>query len=326
MLTLPSAPPGLLAVLARRVFPCLLLGATLLLTACPKRTPWPQAEGLTAEVARKRLLKDGERRERMGAFIKARMDGLVGLLAKADVDVIVEVPTRVHFSVRSFFEQPMVVFATDGVTATVLDGTNEGGPAFYKGPVTSSLLSTFLRTPVWPQEAVSLFLGIAPVAGAKAEQIAIDEDTGTYSLALRPRRGDVSVITARLVDDALTKIETFGADGALRYRMTYSDFRPQDGVSIAHKWFFEATTDSGAVEGVHFVAEDAQFNGERFDDRAFALQIPPGREWRKLSDLQLSTSAPLPAAERSESDDANKSDAPPPPPASAPASVPGGDS
>lgn len=269
---------------------CLALVAT---TACPKRTPWPQADGLTAEVARKRLLKDGERRERMGAFLKARMDGLVGLLAKADVDVIVEVPTRVHFSVRSFFEQPLLVFATDGVSATVLDGTNEAGPAFYKGPVTSKLLSTFLRTPVWPHEVVALFLGIAPVAGAKAEQIAIDEDTGTYSLALRPRRGDVSVVTARLQDDALTKIETFDADGTLRYRMTYSDFRPQDGISFAHRWTFEATTDTGKVEGIHFVAEDAQFNGERFDDRAFALQLPPGMEWRKLSDLQIQSDAPV---------------------------------
>lgn len=282
-----SFGPRAAFVLHRLVVFTFVCGVLLTTTACPKRTPWPQADGLTAEVARKRLLKDGEQRERMGAFIKARMDGLVGLLAKADVDLIVEVPTRVHFSVRSFFEQPLLVFATDGVSATVLDGTNEAGPAFYKGPVTSKLLSTFLRTPVWPHEAVALFLGIAPVAGAKAEQIAIDEDTGTYSLALRPRRGDVSVVTARLQDDALTKIETFDSDGTLRYRMSYADFRPQDGIAFAHQWTFEVTTESGSVEKIHFVAEDAQFNGERFDDRAFALQLPPGLEWRKLSDLQI---------------------------------------
>ena len=265
---------------------CAMVAVLLLTsTACPRNSPWPQAKDLTAEKARLRLLKDSEHRERMGAFVKARMDGIVGVLAKVDVDLIVEVPTRVHFSVRSFFEQPLLVFATEGVTATVLDGTGKSGPVFYKGPVSSSLLSTFLRTPLWPAEVVSLFLGIAPVAGAKAEQMAIDDEKGTYSLALRPRRGDVSVVTARLVDDALEKIEVYGSDGKLRYRMTYSDFRPVGELTFAHRWFFEAATPEGTLEGVHFAAEEVEFNGARFDDRAFALQIPDGVEWRKISEL-----------------------------------------
>lgn len=273
-------------VVSRSALFSLLLAAPVLV-GCPHKTQWPQAKNLTAEIARKRLLKDGEQRERVSGQIKARMDGLKGLLAQADLDVILEVPTRVHISVRSFFEQPLVIFATDGVSATLMDGSQPGGPAFYKGPVTSGVLASFLRAPLWPNEVVGLFLGIAPVAGAKAEQMVIDDEAGTYSLALRPRRGNVSVVTARLLDDALQKIEVYEASGSLRYRMTYSDFRPVGGIGFAHAWRFEATTASGDIEAIKFSAVDVTVNGERFDDRAFAVQLPPGVEWRKISDLNL---------------------------------------
>ena len=63
------------------------------------------------------------------------------MTARQWIDVALESPARLHIAVRSFFEQPMQVFATDGATMTIFDSTHPEGPRFYRGAVTGHALS-----------------------------------------------------------------------------------------------------------------------------------------------------------------------------------------
>lgn len=247
-----------------------------LAAGCPRRTPVPGTEGLTPETARLRLEKEGMRRERMGGHLKARMDGLEGLLASADLDVIVEAPARLHIAVRSFFEQPMLLLVTDGVHLSILDTSQDSGPIFRTGVVDGSAFRHLLPFDVWPQELVALFLGVAPAAGALPRQLGIDERAGTYSVGLLEPGGRISVVDARLSDDALVRWRALDKTGRLLFDATYSDFEEMGGVTFAKRMRLALPDVDGGEQALRFEALDVEVNGEPYDPRAFELSPPPG--------------------------------------------------
>jgi hypothetical protein len=264
----------------------LLLTCALALfaTGCPLRPALPRIDNLTPETARLRLSKEGMRRARMGGHIKARMAGIEGLLASADLDVLVEQPARLHISVRSFFEQPMLTLATDGVYLTMLDATDEAGPVFRRGVVDGRAFSRVLPFEVWPAELVALFLGVAPVAGASARQLAIDEKAVTFSIGLKEPNGRSSVLTARLVDDALVRWRSWDPDGNELFDAEYGDFKEAGGVPFAHRITLTLPELDGSKRSVVFQAKEIEVNGAPYDPRAFALATPPGMTAQPLSE------------------------------------------
>ncbi len=271
---------------------------------CPK-APLPEVERLTSpEVARLRLEKEGARRERMSGHVKARMDGLQGLFASADLDVLIERPARLHIAVRSFFQQPMLVLATDGVFLSGFDATGPAGPIFLKDVVDGRTFERLVGVEIWPQDLVALFLGVPPAAGAEARQLAIDEKAGTYQVGLIEPQGFASVVTARLTDDAMVRWQRYDAEGHALFDAQYSDFeysdfehsdfqrsdlQPHDlevrgGVPFAHKLRLELPgSREDAPRAVRFEAKDIELNGAPFDAAAFRIEPPPGVQPRPLS-------------------------------------------
>jgi hypothetical protein len=269
---------------AARVFAAAALAVLTLtsLIGCPQRVSIPELEGLTAETARRRIEIDGQRRERMSGLVKARLDGIEGLFASADIDVLVEQPARLHLAVRSFFEQPMLVLATDGVFLTILDSTQETGPVFYRGVVDGRAFARVLPLEVWPSELVALFLGVAPVAGSQASQLIIDDKARTYAIGLREPNGRASVITARADDDALVRWQSYDASGTLLFDARYEDHVEQDGIAFAKTLRLSLPSEGETERTVRFEAKEVEFNGAPFDARAFALEPPPGMPVRPL--------------------------------------------
>lgn len=267
--TLPFASASLLALVA--------------LVGCPRPT-LPEIERLTSpEVARVRLEKEGARRERLSGHVKARMDGIQGLFASADLDVLIERPAKLHIAVRSFFEQPMLVLATDGVFLSGYDATG-GSPVFLKDAVDGRTFERLVGVEIWPQDLVALFLGVPPAAGADARQLAIDEKARTYQLGVVEPQGFVSVITARLEDDAMVRWQRYDASGSPLFDARYSDFEVRGGVPFAHTVRLELPgAREGATRGVRFEAKDVEVNGAPFDPAAFRIPPPPGVTPRPLA-------------------------------------------
>jgi hypothetical protein len=250
--------------------------ALVLAIACGcRRTPVEVPTDLDPEKARLRLEREGARRTRISSLTKARMDGIQGLFASAKLDVALETPGRLHIAVRSFFEQPMQVFATDGVTMTVFDSTHPEGPRFYRGPVTGDALSGLFPVEVWPQDVVALFLQIAPAAGAQARELAVEPKKGSYQVGLLEPSGHVSVVDARLDDDALLRWRRYSGDGALLFDATYEDIRPVADVPLAHRIRLLVPSEDQEARVV-FELREPVLNGPELDPALFELQAPPG--------------------------------------------------
>lgn len=258
-----------------------LLGMAFLCCACAK--PWlrPAEPERSAEEARRRLQEKGEERVRMSGFLRARMSGLSGLLSSADVDVAVETPAKVFLSVRSFFNQPMYVVATDGTRATAIDATG-GQSVFLSGPATANAFEELLGAQLWPYEAVAVFLAIAPAAGAQANGIRYDHRKGTYTLLLREASGRRSEVRARIADDALVSWVAYHPDGKAAFSVTYSKLALQNGLVFPQKWELEAQGPNGS-QSVVFEAVDLTLNGEAFVPELFQLIAPPGAPHQPIS-------------------------------------------
>lgn len=266
-----------------------LIGIACFAGACAK--PWlrPIGPERTPEEARRRLESQGERRIRMSGFLRARMSGISGLLSSAEVDVAVETPAKFFLSVRSFFDQPMYVVATDGTRATALDATG-GQTVFLSGPATANAFEELLGAELWPYEAVAVFLAIAPAAGAQATEIQYDHGKGTYTLWLREASGRRSELRARIADDTLISWNAYRPSGKLAFSVAYAAFSERDGLMFPEKWVLEAQGPKGS-QSLVFDAIDLELNGEPFVPELFQLIAPPGAPHQPISPLDVHSEA-----------------------------------
>lgn len=263
---------------AALVLSCLLV---LLMGACTRPLLRPTGPEYTAEEARQRLEREGMRRMRMSGYLRARMPGLSGLLASAEVDVVVETPAKIFLSIRSFFDQPMYVVATNGTRATAIDSTG-GQPVFLSGPATAYALEELLGAELWPFEAVAVFLAIAPAAGAEATRIEYDHAAGTYTLWLREPSGRLSEVQARMRDDALVSWVAYQENRKPAFSVLYPELSTLDGVAFPERWELTAYGSQG-TQSLVFDAIDLELNGAPFAPELFELLAPPGAPSQSIS-------------------------------------------
>ena len=250
-------------------------------SACPRRTTFPQLEGLTDAQATARVLGAASTRQRMVGTIKAKLPGLQGVVMSADLDVAVEPPARLSVAVRSFFEQPMQMLVTDGQLVTVFDAS-QGEAVFMRGPVTARALTKVLPIPLWPHEVVQVFLA-RPPDDARGRLVGVDEDNGTYDVWLEAPGQAPCQVTVRAGDDAILAWQHFTRDGRPLLRVTYGDLRTIASTTgdavLPHAWTLTLTEPK---QTLLFVATDVTFNGEPLPDEAFRLEPPPGANVRPL--------------------------------------------
>jgi hypothetical protein len=246
--------------------------AVAAVAGCPR----PDAvalRSLTHESATARVLNVARRIERMGGVLKARLPGVSGMVASVDLDVALEPADRVSVAVRSFFDQPMQVLVTDGITVTVFDATS-GAPIFFRGPVTERTLQKVLPLPLWPQELVEVILARPPL-NARGRLLSVDESAGTYRLRLEaPGHGPIE-LTVRADDDAILEWRQSRRDGRPLLNVSYKDHRKVGDTLVAHAWTL-TRLDVPDGEVIEVTVVDATFNGPAFPPEAFALEPPPG--------------------------------------------------
>lgn len=262
----------------------LALLAIALIAGCPHPAPLPNLDGLTDEVAVRRARAGGERRARLVGTIKARLPGLEGVVASADLDVALQPSAMVSVAVRSFFEQPMQMLVTDGEQVTVFDAT-QGQPMFFRGSADATTLARVLPLPLSPREAVAIFLARPPVDGA-ARLLGVDREAGTYDLWLEPPDIGPCRLTVRAADDAVVRWQAFKRDGRPLLDVGYRDLRPADGTTVPFAWHVRRLDVTPELT-LDFTATDVTWNGPPLPPDAFRLEPPPGTELKPLGGAVL---------------------------------------
>lgn len=255
----------------------IVVGALGLASGChhpPTQTPEGPA---TPELARLRLEKEGARRTRLSGQFTARGEGLAGLLSSAEMDILVEVPARAHIALRSFFDQPLWILATDGATVSGFDATSATGPRWFHEPADGATFGQMLGVSLWPADLVAVLLGVAPAAGSEALQLALDEQRGTYEVGLREARGTLSIVTARRGDDCLLRWRRYDATGVLLFDVEYDSLTPLGDATVAGELVIRLPQASDDVPAaLRLKGRELELNGAAFPDEAFRLH-PPAR-------------------------------------------------
>lgn len=247
--------------------------------SCPKPPPERPRPALTLEQADARLRAETLRRQRVSGLYKGRLAGLKGLVVSADLDVIAESPARLHLAVRSFFDQPIQVLATDGERVTLYDAQGDGGPRFYAGPADASAARRLLGVPLSPEEVVDVLLGRVP-AGATARAHAASEKGAAYTVVFDLAGGGRATVTADL-DDAITHLAVADAAGRPRYEVAYDDFDVREGIRFAEKLEVRVHA-AGGAEALVLSIKEAELNPEPFPDEVFQVGLPPGASFEPL--------------------------------------------
>lgn len=263
------------------------------ISGCTHTGQWKAEQApASAEIAVKRLQKEAARRQNLDAWMKASLDGIEGALGSVDFDMVSSSPHNLHIAVRSFFDQPMQVFVTNGQDASLLDMTQPDGVHFYHASVQNdaqarAALQKVLPLPVYPDDAVSMLLGAAPLQNRilgedlQAELLQVDLNRGFYEVALeRSGRGRV-VLRAQLDTDVLQSWTAYYPDGRPAFTLEYSDPVEQDGVVFAKKWRFsfaqdDTATHPTALRNLVLTAQQIVFNGPAPDALIFSLDAPVG--------------------------------------------------
>lgn len=257
-----------------------VLALTALMTsACPRGAGLPDLDSLTDEVAAKRARASGARRARLVGTLKARLPGLEGVVASADLDVALQPTGMMSVAVRSFFEQPMQMFVTDGEVVTIFDAT-QGQPVFLRGRADSASLARVLPLPLSPREAVAIFLARPPAEGP-SRLVGVDEREGTYELWIESPDHGPCQLTVRATDDALLRWQAFRRDGRPLLDVRYGDLRASNGTVVPFSWHLRRL-DVEPEQALNFSATDITWNGPPLPDDAFRLEPPPGTELRPL--------------------------------------------
>jgi hypothetical protein len=245
--------------------------------SCPKVPRFPELKTLTKEQALLRLEHDARGRVRLEGVLNARVSGVKGALVRADIDVAVERPGKLLLAVRSFFGQPTQVFASDGETVTIYDGS-ENVPRFFRGDKHQARLDKFLPVLATPDEVVDVLLG-AVFPGLSPKAITVDDDAGTFRLVCVRNDGVGIELLARASDDALLEIVVHAKNRG--YRVVLSDHQVHDGIGYPHRFEISmlARTDAPSVI---LVADDLAYAGTVHDDETFRVHLPEGAAFLPL--------------------------------------------
>jgi hypothetical protein len=243
-------------------------------TACPKPDT-RVVTSLSTEQAVGRLTASANRRLRLAGQLKGHLPGLAGMVGSVDLDVIAEPAGNLSVAVRSFFEQPLLVLATNGTTASVVDTLHS---RFLKGLVNDRTLARVLPLPVRPEEVVGLLLGRAPVDTMRARLDSVDDEHGTYDTAFEaPRRGRV-LLTARTSDDAIVRWRSFRTDGRpvldVAIDVPTLDVKQAGDIAWARSWHVQVFGDD--PQDIELESVDVVHNGPAVDASAYVLEPPPG--------------------------------------------------
>ena len=250
------------------------------LCACGHGSNTFDMRALTSKEVIARVLADAAGRDRLTGTVRARIPGVAGVVASADLDVAVQAPAALSVAVRSFFDQPSQVLVTDGTTFTLFD-TSDGNPVFYQGAPSAAAMERLLALPVSPNEAVQIFLQ-RPPPGARARLLDRGDALGVFHVWLEAIGQGPVELGVRAADGAILSWRVHARDGSPLLDVSYGDFVVVGAARFARHFTITMLGGQNAGKALAFDAVDVVYNGTALPADAFVLVPTPGVTVRSL--------------------------------------------
>ena len=174
-------------------------------------------------------------------------------------------PATLRFETESFFDQPLSILVTDGMTFSSWDMKNG---RFITGHATMANISKVLPVPMDGADIARMLLGQAPLIAYASDKLEFDQ--GQYVITLSNAR---QTETIRVGPDlAPSSIKLF-TNGHVTYSLTLSDWLKQKGRPLVPgKIRFEMPSENAKVRIKLFQADPTNFP----EDEVFDLKVPEG--------------------------------------------------
>jgi len=150
-------------------------------------------------------------------------------------------PNRLRFALRSITGQPLISFSNDGKWLYLLSHTRD---QFYKKRSTDSNLKRFTTISIKSIDMVSILAGRIPIYKHKDATIIKNSSGDGYVLVLK--KGWGKILEKIYLDENkknVRKVELFGQNGVLAYRVELSEMRDVEEYQIPFRLFFSNEDD-----------------------------------------------------------------------------------
>jgi len=243
------------------------------LVGCPKAMRVSKIPKVTPEIVLKKLEQEVAKRYQVSGTFVARSTGVKKLLGSIEVDLVAKTPQSLYISIRSFFNQPARVLATNDQLIYLLEMQDPLNPKYTVCPNNGEEIETILPLPLTAEEVVEILLGIVSIKDKKINDIEIDYQGETYVAVLEDKQGSKTEITMSMSDNVVLKRARLDKSGRQIYTVVYEDFQEEEGVNFAQRWNFEVNLKNKSY-GVTLKGKSIRFNGELFDETTFQIDPP----------------------------------------------------
>ena len=252
------------------VLSCLIAGCTATLPVRPRAAPaaLPSAAELEAVLAARR---DAVRSLR--ALARLRYHDSEQSVTSREA-IVVARPDRLRVEVLSVFGTVFLLVADDGEMTAYARNEN----TVYRGQASPQNLQRYVRLGLPVDELVDIVLGTPPPRTGRAH-VSFDEAAGAIRLRRLLNEGAQTVWFSNATLPVAT--EEVGADGAARWRATFTEYEDHGGVPIATRIGINLPAWSQSIE---IALQDIEVN-PTLDHSAFAFQAPSGSKVVELAPL-----------------------------------------
>lgn len=250
-------------MLTRLIF----LALVLLLSSCrPTFLPITHPRALENYLA---MLDESSRRiTQIRGSLDIRGVGLLGHFFHERADVIVTSPCYLLWSLRSFFQTPAFMVASNGAYITTFDLNNSFSP-YDQIPITNESVVTLFEFPFHPQSLINFFLNRIELSSAKNIEIGVHDSLWRIEA---DQNDDWHIVA--LFDESkrvFTEITLENRKQAIVYQVKYSDMKLEQGIMVPKLLTIMAKINKKSVKlNVRF--DQLEVNGEKILPDSFFLK------------------------------------------------------
>ncbi len=246
----------------------LLLAVILLLTSCtPKFVPVHNPRTLDRYLDK--ITQASKRITQIKASVDIRGTGLFGQLFHERADIIAAEPHFLLWSLRSFFEAPAHMMASNGEVISIYDFSGNSESSYEQIFIDKNSVVDLFDFPFHPQSLINFFLNKVDLSSAKNLQIAVLENIWQIDADL-PFGWQMKALFDE-PSSSFKEIILIHSVRGLKYQVNYSELSLIDG-NLFPKSLVVAATKNKRTLKIALTFEQLEINGPRVLPDTFFLK------------------------------------------------------
>lgn len=179
------------------------------------------------------------------AFVSIKGIGFLGHLFHEQADIIVQKPHYLLWAMRSFFDAPQSMVASNGEYITIFDWSTNGSESYQKIALKEKSAIDMFDFPIHPRFFIDIMLARFSLEHAQA--ITVNKNNGLLEYQARFGRWSINAIfdTDR---EVILRLSFFNQDQEIKYDVSYGEWAPNNSVLFPMLYVVKAQCKNKTLE------------------------------------------------------------------------------